>query len=84
MAPVAERRVLRVPAAAPRHGSGFLDFRFQRRETRALVRAVAERLALGSAARAPEIGAGFDLLNKRRFLSNGRFHGFFECLITKP
>ena len=63
MAAVAERRVLRVFATAPRHGFGLGDFRFQRREARALVRAVAKRLALGPAARAPEVSAGFNFLD---------------------
>ena len=74
MAPVAERRVLRVLATAPRHGLGFLDFRFQRREAGALVRAVAKRLAFGFAARAPEISAGFNLLDDGGFLSDCWFH----------
>jgi len=64
VASVAERRVLRMLAAAPRHGFGLLDFRFQRREAGAFVRAVAKRLASGFAARAPEISAGFGFLNE--------------------
>jgi hypothetical protein len=74
VAPVAKRRVLRVLAAAPRDGFGFGDFRFQRRKAGAFVRAVAKRLALGPAARAPEGSAGFNFLDERRFLSNGWFH----------
>jgi hypothetical protein len=73
MVPVAERRVLRVLATAPRHGFRFLDFRFQRRETGAFVRAVAKRLAFGFAARAPEISAGFSFLNDGGFLGNDWF-----------
>ena len=74
VASVAEWRVLRVLAAAPRDGLGLGDFRFQWREAGALVRAVTKRLALGPAARAPEVSAGFNLLNDGEFLSDCRFH----------
>jgi len=74
VAPVAERRVLRVLAATPRDGFSLGNFCFQGHEARALVRAVAKRLAPGPAARAPEISAGFNFLGERRFLGNCRFH----------
>jgi hypothetical protein len=65
-------------AAAPGDRFGPGDFRFQRREARALVRTVAKRLALGLAACAPKGGAGFGFLYKRRFLGNDWFaHDFF-------
>ena len=42
------------------------------------VRAVTERLRLGPAARAPEIGARLNLLDERGFLRHDRIaHGFF-------
>ncbi len=66
-------------AAAPRDRPGFLDFGLQRRETRAFVRAVAKRLALGPAARAPEIGAGFGLLDEGESLGND---WFIHSLVT--
>jgi len=46
VAAVAEATVVRVLAAAPRHGLGLRDFRLHRREARAFVRAIAKRLAL--------------------------------------
>lgn len=78
MTSVAERPVLRVLAAAPRDSLDLGDFHFQRCEAGAFVRAVAKWLAFGTAAGAPEISAGFNFLDKRRFLGNDRFaHGFF-------
>ena len=46
MAAIAERRALRVLATAPGNGPGFGDFDLLWRELAALVRAVAEWLAL--------------------------------------
>ena len=43
---IAETAVVRVFAATPRDGFGLGDFCFQRRETRAFMRAVAKRLRL--------------------------------------
>jgi hypothetical protein len=74
MAAVAERRALRVLAAAPRNGLCHGDFRFQWREACALVRAVAKRLAFGMAAGTPVISAGFNLLDDWGSLSYCRFH----------
>lgn len=72
MAAVAETAALRMLAAAPSDRPGLGDFLFLGREAGAFVRAVTERLRLGPAARTPEIGAGFGLLDKRRFLGNDR------------
>lgn len=44
MTAVAETAVVRMFAAAPRHGFGLGDVLLHRREARALVRAVAKRL----------------------------------------
>ena len=76
MRSVAERHVLRMLARAPRDGFGLGDFCFLRRESRALVRAVAKRLALRSSAGAPPVRAGFDLLHDGGLLKdNGFVHG---------
>jgi hypothetical protein len=74
VAPVAETTVVRVLAAAPRHGFGPGDFRFQRREARAFMRTVAKRLAFGFSASAPEVSAGFNFLDDREFLGDCWFH----------
>ena len=70
MAAVAKRFVLGMFAAAPSHGLGGGDIRFDRREFSALVGAVAKRLGSGSAAGAPPISASFDFLHDGTFLEN--------------
>jgi hypothetical protein len=73
MAAVAKRFVLGMFATAPRNGSGFLDFRFDRGEVRAFVGAVAKRLRFRLPASTPEVSARFNFLDERRFLSNDWF-----------
>ena len=78
MGTVAKRRVFRMLARAPGHGFGLGDFRLLWSEARAFVRAVTERLGLGTPARTPPIGAGLDLLDDGKFLEDGRFnHSLF-------
>ncbi len=60
---ITKRHVPRPLAGAPRNRFGFGDFHFLGFETGALVRAIAERLALGEPAGAPPISAGLNLLN---------------------
>ena len=71
---VTKRLVLRMFAAAPSDRFSLLDFDPDRREFRALVRAVAKRLRLGASAPAPPIFARFGLLNEGTFLGDSRFH----------
>src|SRR6266487_4637803 len=70
MTPVAERRILRVLAAAPGHRFLLADFHFDRREAGAFVGAVAERLRLRTAARTPPIKTRTCLRDEGRFLRN--------------
>jgi hypothetical protein len=71
---VAENRMSGVLAAAEMGDFGFCSFEFDRRESGALVAAIAEGLALAQAAGAPEVAlAGFDLDSVRTLLRNGRF-----------
>ena len=80
---IAERAVLRVLATAPRNGFCLGDIHFARHEAGAFVRAVAERLRLRRAARAPPKGARPGFLNKRRSLDNNWLaHG--GCSISSP
>ena len=65
MAPVAERHVLRVLAGAPRHRLGFRNLNFLWPELGAFMRAIAERLALGSPTGTPPIHPGFNFLHNR-------------------
>ena len=60
-------------AAAPRHSLGLGEIHFLRREGRAFVRAVAERLALGFSAGAEIKRAGLHRQHERGFLGNGWF-----------
>jgi len=65
-------------AAAPRHGLGLGNFHFVRRKAGALVRTVAERLALGKSADTPPIRARFNPLHEWPSLSyDGFIHVFF-------
>jgi hypothetical protein len=73
MAAVAERGIFGVFAPAPGHRFCFGDFRFHGSEAGPLVGAVAERLAFGLTATAPEISAGLGGLNERTFLGDFRF-----------
>jgi hypothetical protein len=61
-------------ATAPRHGFGLGEIHFFRRKTRAFMRTVAERLALGPAAGAPIKTAGLHRQDERGFLSDDWFH----------
>src|SRR5438034_6626037 len=70
MTPVAERRILRVLAATPGHRFFLADFHFYRREARAFVGAVAERLRLRPATRTPPIKTRACLRDEGRFLRN--------------
>ena len=85
MRSIAERRVLRMLAAAPGDGFRFGDIDLLRREAGAFVRAVAERLALGTSAGAPPRRAGPRFLYEGRFLGNDRFahnvNGLLDCWI---
>jgi hypothetical protein len=81
VAAIAERAVLRMLAAAPRHGFVHGDVHFLRREGGAFVRAVAERLAFGFAAGAPVEAAGRGFQNAGKFLGNRWFaHAFFVAV----
>ena len=80
VAAVAERQVLRMFATAPRDGLVFGKFHLLRREGRAFVRTVAERLALGLAAGAEIICASLHRQHERGFLGDDRFtHLSFVC-----
>src|SRR5271157_412908 len=74
VAAVAENRIGAVLAAAEVGGFGFCGLEFYRRESGALVAAIAEGLAFAQAAGAPEVAlAGFDLDSVRTLLGNGWF-----------
>jgi hypothetical protein len=60
-------------ATAPRHGFLCSDLHLHRRESCALVRAIAKRLAFGSSAHAPIITASLGALNDGGFLG---YYGF--------
>ena len=64
MTAVAERTVLGMLAAAPRHGLFLGDVHHFGRKAGALVRAVAKRLALGFSAGAPVVAGGFHFQDK--------------------
>jgi hypothetical protein len=57
-------------ATTPRDGLRFRDLHFFRREARAFMGAVAERLAPRAAATAPKVSAGLNGLNERGFLAD--------------
>ncbi len=80
MAAVAENGVGGVLAAAEVDGLGFSGLELYRRETAALVAAVAEGLACAAAAGSPVVAlAGFDLDGIRTLLGNRCFgHGEFS------
>src|ERR1035437_9257593 len=60
-------------AGAPGDHLGFSNLRLLRAEARALMRSVAERLALGTPAGTPPIRARLSPLNNRRFLTDDWF-----------
>lgn len=70
MRAIAEGHGLGLFAGAPSDGFLFRDFRFQRDEAGAFVRAVAKRLAFGTPASAPPITPRLDELHDGRFLKN--------------
>ena len=78
MRPVAERGIPGVFAGAPGDRPGFGDIYFLWRETRAFMRAVAERLALGTPTGAPPILSRRDRLDEGRFLANDSFSHTFS------
>jgi hypothetical protein len=73
MTSVTERFGVCVLATAPGDLFAFLDLGFYGREFAPLMRAVAERLRGGFAARTPPIGSWLHFQNKRPLLSNDRF-----------
>ena len=78
MCAIAKRDAAGMFAAAPRDGPGSGDFHPVRCKASTLVRAVAERLALGEAANAPPILTGLNFQNERGTLGyDGVFHAFF-------
>src|SRR5262245_50458690 len=66
MTVVAERRRLGALAGAEHHRAGARGGPFHRLERGALVRAVAERLALGAPAAAPPVGLALDYVDGDR------------------
>ncbi len=68
--PIAEAHRLGLFAGAPGDGFLFRDFRLQRAEAGAFMRAVAKRLAFGTPASAPPITPRLDQLHDGRFLKN--------------
>ena len=85
MTAIAERFVLGMFAAAPGHGLGGGNIRFDRREFSAFMGAVAKRLGSGPAAGAPPIGASFSLLHHGAFLENSWIaHALFVARREAP
>lgn len=76
MAAVAERAILGMFAAAPRHSFGLGQIHLFRGKAGAFVRAVTKRLAFGLATGAEIERAGLHRQDKRRFFGdNGFTHG---------
>ena len=68
--PVAERAIVGVLATAPCHGLRLRKLHFLRSKSGPFVRTIAEGLAFGVSARAPEVGAGWQIKNEGGFLTD--------------